>query len=388
VAKSAGVLGKAAAGSKAGQVAAKLIPTAGKKAAKVIAAPTAVGAVTGAGVSEEAGRELVWDSLKGAAIGGVGAGVLSGAGKAIKGAVNKLNTSQLRKLGLNAKDFERLKPGEKEEIAKLSRDMKILTSSPKKTMENAFALEENATKRLADFRTKLGQKDVEFINKSKLTDDILNDVAIPSDRPTTKVAAQFAEGILEEAEAINPKDFASVLEFKKNMGEHFRTLSPQSREFADVKKTYAILMQNIDNQLDIIGKQLKDPNLATEFKKTSNEFRLSMNLARAAKRAAAQAEAARTGGTPAMIMNRLLGQLRPIKLVTSATAGFINPLLVPAKIAAEALATKYGASTGAKLQRLLDKGGPTAARLRDLLKAGKGKEAATIALTEQRIGED
>lgn len=364
----AGVIGGAiATGGK--NIIAKGIAQAAKAAgAGTVLKGAAAGGLAGAGYSEEEGAELLKDTAKGAAL-GAGIGAL---GKAVSGGVKAVGRglgkaadyTQLQALGLAANKFKNLAKADKQEIVKYAREKGILAGNVEQTVENAKELKRLAEEQLSSVVSKIKSKagpSVPFIEPEELVPEILDDIHRGLVKGAHSSAAKLTYKLVRMINRTNPYDFDDVRQLRTNIGSHIReqmNKSPVGTSAA--KAVYRKVEENLDKMLDNLDSHVGDKNLLAQFKEANKAYKFANTLEKATEF---------SKGMESGVVQRELS--RPLQASTAGT-GLIGrvlggPLGLITSSALRLTKARYGASGAAKLQRLIEKGGPTADKINKLI---------------------
>jgi hypothetical protein len=326
------------------------------------------GAVEGAahGFGRGEGTEdRVKGAGEGAAIGGIFSS-LGAAGKKLYGeAMELLGKKQLKQVGLQNKDFKKLGQDGQKEALKLAKDNKLITADPKKTLLRASEARDAAIADLRAVKEELGDLGEGMFNSAKIADDIEKNI-LPrySTRKTADSQKKLIEQYVEDLRS-TPNDFRALNEVREDLGLDLAESSGKTRKA--LQGVYAQFKDSFSENLEEVGKKVKDPELASRYSEANKKFRLLNNMADAAE------DEANKG-----VMRGL--DIGFKDLATTGVAGSVTGdmgttagLLVGRKLAA-----KYGVSAVTKAQDILRKGGPAAAPLKKALGDGNTARAAMI----------
>jgi hypothetical protein len=357
------------AGEVAGGAATSLLPgSAAAKAAgnlakvvKGISGAAGVGAVSGAGLSEEEEiKEIAKDAAVGGTIGAVFGGTLLGAGKLASGIKNLSNNMQLKALGVGSK----LSPKQQQEIVKFARDNKVLTSSPEKTLNNATELRQKAMDGLVGIKSKLKEENIDFIDKSALLGKF-EEVIKRADNPDTKSAAKLARQIRQAVHKAKSDDIDGIQELYSRVGKHTRdsTKSPFERDTA--RALYAVMSDNVDTALIKAGETISNPGLKNAYRSANQEFRMANKIAEAAEREAGQM----SRGT----------FLSPSDYFQAAIGG---PVRAAAHVAGREASKKLGPATVAGIHRRVAPTAQTVSKIVKGMSKTNTKQGSTVGLLD------
>jgi hypothetical protein len=344
---------------------------------KKLAVAAGTGAGAGAGFSEaEKAEDIAKDAAQGALVGAAFLGAGKAAGKLL-GKIGKLSdNAQLKALGITGKKLEKISPEGQKELTKFSRKLNILTPNAEKTLENATKVKEAAVSKLIDFHTSLKAQGIKFLDKKQLVKDLKEQVLKKYDHKDTASSSKLVKSIIGEVNKL-PDDLSSARDLYSRIGAHVRNQTGFDKEAA--RYMYKIMSNNIDDSLTAAGNKIKNPALKDTYRQVTKEYKLANSLAEAAERQFYK--------IPEKINPLSMIGKRAVTTALVGTAGATGgPLALGAAVgavAAKKLASKYGPSMISKTQSIIEKGGPTAERLVDLIKRGNLDKVSTILLTEK-----
>lgn len=347
------------------------------KAAKATLGAAASGAASGAGFSEaEDLEDIAADAAKGALAGAAIGGVGSAVGRAFRKIPEVARNSQLKKLGYTTGRLEKMPAEEQGQLAKMARDMNLITSDPKVTAQRAADLRMAAAERLGQFHSKVADKDIQFVDRDRLVAELQKEILPKYAAKDTREAGQLIKDIAEELQEAGP-GFEDMQKIYTRIGQHSADFRAPVHKRMAAKELYRAMSQNMDDSLEAAGRKLKDPGLREQYRRVNREFRLANNLAGVTDKMAQRAADEPGIFDKPMRLAKYLG----VSTVSGSPAAGVSAAIM------DRLRDKYGASMLAKAQKVAESGGQGATTLKELVKRGQVDKIASY-LAGQSLATD